>query len=189
MGAYSISQDPTNEYLKLHAIPAQNGLKNVLAMDTAKFRTLVHFINSGSDEYSICPVLACDLIGLADGELVTKYFESPSVSISGKKRCRTDQSTSIDEVPTLTFVTGNAKKLEEVKKILGDSLKGYRLVSQKVDLPELQGTPEEVSAEKCKLAAAQVRGSYRTFLIIPYVNAIMYVGQGCCDGRRHKFVL
>ena len=32
------------------------------------------------------------------------------------------------------------------------------LVSQKIDLPELQGTPEDVSREKCKLAAKEVNG-------------------------------
>lgn len=41
--------------------------------------------------------------------------------------------------------------------ILGDSLP-FQLVSQKLDLPELQGEPEEVSKEKCKLAAASVKG-------------------------------
>lgn len=57
----------------------------------------------------------------------------------------------------ITFVTGNKKKLEEVIQILGNSF-SIPLVSQKIDLPELQGEPEEVSAEKCKLAAAYVRG-------------------------------
>ena len=57
----------------------------------------------------------------------------------------------------ITFVTGNKKKLEEVVAILGDSLP-YELVSLKLDLPELQGEPEEVSIEKCKLAAMQVNG-------------------------------
>lgn len=41
--------------------------------------------------------------------------------------------------------------------ILGDTLP-FNLVSDKIDLPELQGEPEEVSREKCKLAALQVRG-------------------------------
>jgi hypothetical protein len=47
--------------------------------------------------------------------------------------------------------------LEEVIAILGDSLP-FDLVSSKIDLPELQGEPEEVSMEKCRLAAAQVKG-------------------------------
>lgn len=59
--------------------------------------------------------------------------------------------------PTLVFVTGNAKKLEEVRSILearGDKDSfPFNVVSRKIDLPELQGEPKEVSQEKCKLAA------------------------------------
>ena len=62
-------------------------------------------------------------------------------------------------LPKVTFVTGNAKKLEEVKAILstGGALP-FEVVSQKIDLPELQGEPEEISAQKCLLAAKEVGG-------------------------------
>uniref|UniRef100_A0A7S1JDJ9 Inosine triphosphate pyrophosphatase n=1 Tax=Eutreptiella gymnastica TaxID=73025 RepID=A0A7S1JDJ9_9EUGL len=55
--------------------------------------------------------------------------------------------------PCVCFVTGNANKLAEVQAILGDAVEvaGYPM-----DLPELQGEPAEISAEKCRLAAAQV---------------------------------
>ncbi|GER34791.1 inosine triphosphate pyrophosphatase family protein [Striga asiatica] len=74
----------------------------------------------------------------------------------------------------VTFVTGNAKKLEEVRTILGNSIP-FRSV--KLDrtllfhalivspfsfardiLPELQGEPEEISKEKARLAAKEVNG-------------------------------
>ena len=59
--------------------------------------------------------------------------------------------------PKLVFVTGNAKKLEEVRAILASQSENnnfpFDVISHKIDLPELQGTPEEVSSEKCKLAA------------------------------------
>ena len=41
--------------------------------------------------------------------------------------------------------------------ILGDTLP-FDIISRKIDLPELQGEPEEVSREKCRLAAQQVGG-------------------------------
>jgi inosine triphosphate pyrophosphatase len=44
---------------------------------------------------------------------------------------------------TITFVTGNAKKLEEFVAILGNSFP-HKVVAKDVDLPEYQGTPEEV---------------------------------------------
>lgn len=55
----------------------------------------------------------------------------------------------------LTFVTGNAKKLEEVRAILGQSIPFQSL---KLDLPELQGEPEDISKEKARIAAKEVNG-------------------------------
>lgn len=52
--------------------------------------------------------------------------------------------------PTLVFVTGNANKLSEVRAILGDSVS---LEAVSLDLPELQGTIEEISLDKCRRAA------------------------------------
>ncbi|EDQ84204.1 uncharacterized protein MONBRDRAFT_13033 [Monosiga brevicollis MX1] len=57
----------------------------------------------------------------------------------------------------ITFVTGNAKKLQEVQQILGQGFP-FELTNRKIDLPELQGEPEDISREKCRLAAAEVKG-------------------------------
>ena len=40
-----------------------------------------------------------------------------------------------------------AHTTRQVQKIMGDAVP---MISQKIDLPELQGTPEDVSREKCK---------------------------------------
>lgn len=50
----------------------------------------------------------------------------------------------------LNFITGNAHKLAEVNAILGDTVV---LKSKSVDLPELQGTIEDISRDKCQRAA------------------------------------
>ncbi|MCO5568303.1 hypothetical protein L7F22_022002 [Adiantum nelumboides] len=55
----------------------------------------------------------------------------------------------------ITFVTGNAKKLEEVKMILGHSIP---FLAMKLDLPELQGEPEDISKEKARIAAREIGG-------------------------------
>ncbi|XP_018798365.1 PREDICTED: inosine triphosphate pyrophosphatase [Bactrocera latifrons] len=57
----------------------------------------------------------------------------------------------------ITFVTGNAKKLEELVAILGDKFP-RKVVSRKIDLPELQGEIDEIAIKKCKEAARQVDG-------------------------------
>lgn len=56
---------------------------------------------------------------------------------------------------TLTFVTGNAKKLEEIKAILGTHFP-FDIISHKLDLPELQGEIDEVSIKKCQEAARRL---------------------------------
>ena len=58
---------------------------------------------------------------------------------------------------TITFVTGNAKKLEEFRRILGPDFP-HTVVSSGLDLPEYQGTPQEVVTEKCREAARRVEG-------------------------------
>ncbi|XP_059620537.1 inosine triphosphate pyrophosphatase [Phlebotomus argentipes] len=57
----------------------------------------------------------------------------------------------------ITFVTGNAKKLEEVVAILGPSF-SRQLIAKKIDLPELQGEIEEIAQKKCEEASRQVKG-------------------------------
>lgn len=57
----------------------------------------------------------------------------------------------------ITFITGNAKKLEEVIAILGTGFP-KEIVPLKVDLPELQGEIDDISIKKCREAANLVKG-------------------------------
>ncbi|KAI6646477.1 Inosine triphosphate pyrophosphatase-like [Oopsacas minuta] len=57
----------------------------------------------------------------------------------------------------LTFVTGNPGKLREAIAIFGEDLP-WKLVSVKLDLPEFQGEPDEISIQKCKIAMEKVKG-------------------------------
>ena len=54
----------------------------------------------------------------------------------------------------LNFITGNANKLAEVTAILKGVID---LKNETLDLPEIQGTIEEISKAKCKTAAEIVR--------------------------------
>lgn len=60
----------------------------------------------------------------------------------------------------IRFATGNAKKLEEVVAILatGQELP-FTVQGVKLDLPELQGEPEDIAREKCRLAAKETGGA------------------------------
>jgi inosine triphosphate pyrophosphatase len=52
--------------------------------------------------------------------------------------------------PKLVFVSSNTNKHKEVRQILGDA---FEVESVKLDLPELQGTIENIVIDKCRRAA------------------------------------
>ncbi|KAI5850908.1 inosine triphosphate pyrophosphatase-like protein [Tricharina praecox] len=56
----------------------------------------------------------------------------------------------------LVFVTGNANKLREVQAILGSAVPS--LTNRALDLPELQGSIEEITLDKARRAAAEIGG-------------------------------
>ncbi|KAI6251190.1 Inosine triphosphate pyrophosphatase [Erysiphe necator] len=58
-------------------------------------------------------------------------------------------------VKQLNFITSNKNKLLEVRQILGDLVD---LQSQSLELPEIQGTIEEISLDKCRRAAEKIQG-------------------------------
>lgn len=57
---------------------------------------------------------------------------------------------------TITFVTGNIKKLEELRAILGSNFP-LEIINYNLDLPELQGEIDEVSIKKCQEAARRLQ--------------------------------
>ena len=62
------------------------------------------------------------------------------------------------EKKILKFVSGNAKKFEEIKAILKMYLPQVEVVQIKIDLPELQGEPEDIVKEKLKIALEKTSG-------------------------------
>lgn len=138
LGIYALSKDPLNEYLKLHAVPARMALSAILGIETDAFRVMLQQI-----QFEVLSMQAAEMA-------------LPSVVAVSK--CYTPVQkpyTATADTETVTFVTANKKKLEEVRAILGDGFT-FNVVSRKVDLPELQGDPEYVSREKCRLAAEEV---------------------------------
>lgn len=62
----------------------------------------------------------------------------------------------MSRVTKLNFITGNKNKLAEVRAILGNVIE---VDNQAVDVPEIQGTIEEIAREKCRRAAEAVCSS------------------------------
>lgn len=55
-------------------------------------------------------------------------------------------------VKKIYFITGNKNKLKEAKAILED----FEIINLDIELPELQGEPEDIVKEKAKLAAKKL---------------------------------
>lgn len=70
--------------------------------------------------------------------------------------------TTCDGTTTITFVTSNANKLREVSQILSaatdSETPAFKFVSRKIDLPELQGEPEQIATQKCAMAVEHING-------------------------------
>ncbi|KAF5574017.1 Ham1 family [Fusarium pseudoanthophilum] len=56
----------------------------------------------------------------------------------------------------INLITGNANKLADIKAILAPT--GITVRNQSLDLPEIQGSIEEITIAKCRTAAEMVGG-------------------------------
>ena len=137
LGAYSYSQDPSNEYLLLHAEPCWNALEMLWSLDRDVVESFIDEALQDKD--------GVNDLAVPDPSIVDVFS-----SVRAKKRAR----VGVDEAATITFVTGNKNKLAEVRRLLPSA----RVTSHKLDLPELQGDPLYVSREKCLLASKEIEG-------------------------------
>ena len=173
LGAYSYQQNPENEYLLLHAQPAWNALG--LLWGQGKSGAMAKAIDnlfdvacSGGAAGGKC--IDCSDISMPDPSIpdllasvrrtdastddAYQYASSPQ-----SKKPRLDPNVP----PAITFVTGNKKKLEEVKRILSSHGElPFSLTNHKLDLPELQGDTLHIAKEKCALAAKEIGGAVIT---------------------------
>ena len=153
LGAYSIQQNPSNKYLLLHAEPGWKVLEfltqadsNVVTSIESTFRMACDSENYSMEE----GVIDCYDLSYTDAQILDMIEQG--TSLHPRKRKRNN--------PTITFVTGNKKKLEEVKRILspdGNNIP-FTITNHKVDLPELQGEPMDIAREKCAHATREIDG-------------------------------
>ncbi|KAI0306873.1 Ham1-like protein [Multifurca ochricompacta] len=83
----------------------------------------------------------------------------------------------------LVFVTGNAGKLKEVREILAQG-EPIDIESRNLDLPEIQGTTQEVAIEKCRRAAELIGGP-----VITEDTALCFKAMNGLPGPYIKFFL
>lgn len=165
LGAYSHQQNPQNEYLLLHAQPAWKTLE-LLWGSSQNEEGMAGAIDNMFDIACDGCATSCSDISFPDPSIPDAFRAVRSIDLPEppKKKQKTEMSNGL---PVITFVTGNKKKLEEVKRILSpanDSKKPlpFFISNQKIDLPELQGDPIEIAKEKCALAAKEIGGAVIT---------------------------
>ena len=186
LGAFSLQQNPANKYLLLHAEPAWKALEMLWGYDADERKAMTTAVdrvfrqaclyNDARGEIVTCYDLVLPDPSVADllqsvrvsstyDDLPSKCSNDTDDSIPGAKRQKVDNRVDSpdNQLAIITFVTGNAKKLEEVKRIFGiddePSALPFRLISMKIDLPELQGGALDVAREKAILAAEEVGGA------------------------------
>lgn len=169
LGAYSYQQNPGNEYLLLHAQPAWDAL--TLIWSRGKSGPMAEAIDdlfraacmakppaaTGNTCTIDCSDIAMpdpdvpDLLSSVRTQATTNGANDGGGNANGPpvKKAKLDEAS-----PVVTFVTGNKKKLEEVKRILsadGGSGSGlpFEMTNHKLDLPELQGDTLHIAKEKC----------------------------------------
>ena len=164
LGAYSYQQNPENKYLLLHAEPAWNALELIWGARDGTTESTTAF-DKVFDRACDCSgverqgIISCSDITFPDPSVIDDLRTIREIrdieEATPSKRMKTS-----DEKPSITFVTGNKKKLEEVKRILSPSSGSrslpFQILNQKIDLPELQGDVLEIAREKCALAAKEV---------------------------------
>mmetsp|Transcript_1979 Transcript_1979/g.3361 ORF Transcript_1979/g.3361 Transcript_1979/m.3361 type:complete len:404 (-) Transcript_1979:25-1236(-) len=160
-GNYTYKQNPKNEYILFHSKPAWEALQFIWGEDGQG--TGGNTAEAVENAFKI----ACDTMPGKSSfpGCIDISFPDPSIGdpfASARVLCKKEKSSqaSSSSQPVVTFVTGNRKKLEEVRRILNK--KGglsFTLTNHKLDLLELQGDdPIVVAQAKCQLAAKEIEG-------------------------------
>ena len=184
LGAYSYQQQPENKYLLLHAEPGWAALEFLWGYDERRRSVMEATLKkvfrqaSSKCETSKDGMIDCSDIDFPDptlgdpfGALRADTNDENGAQVSKRRKLNDDNADgNKDETAkgtgndkkVITFVTGNKKKLEEVKRILGGDNVPFSIRNEKIDLPELQGDPLDIAREKCAEAARRIDGAVIT---------------------------
>ena len=83
--------------------------------------------------------------------------KSKSQKETKKTAQKRSRSQKIEKRKIINFVSGNKNKLKELNEILSSSIKDIEVKQLDIDLPELQGYPEDIVKGKLKLALEKAK--------------------------------
>lgn len=165
LGAYSYQQNPENKYLLLHAEPAWKALEFIWGLGDQsrrdRIRGAIDSLFELACQDNSMESIKMDGICCSDLAIPDAYILEFHDALSRATNPHQSKRVKSSDERVITFVTGNKKKLEEVKRIL-DKAGDYIITNVKIDLPELQGEPLEIAKEKCEEAAKQISGAVIT---------------------------
>ena len=91
---------------------------------------------------------------------MAKKTNKKKISIKKEKRTKPtkDKTQKKPKRKVINFVSGNKNKLRELNEILSENFKDIIVKQLDIDLPELQGIPEDIVRGKLKLAIEKSKG-------------------------------
>ena len=87
----------------------------------------------------------------------TKSSKTKTKSISTPKKKERSRSQKLNKKKIINFVSGNKNKLKELNEIFQEHFTDIQIKQLDIDLPELQGLPEDIVKGKLKLALEQAK--------------------------------
>ncbi len=160
---------------------SNNGIQTIMIGEPSdlpcKSEPVVDTVGAGD---AFCGALAAYLSQGVDLENAAR-MACGVASMSVRKRGAQESYPTVDELPDclrleckgerestpssrkkIAFVTGNKNKVAEVQRLLSSSSFAFNIDNIKLDLPELQGSPQDIAREKCQMASQQLKAAVFT---------------------------
>jgi len=165
LGNFTYKQNPENKYILFHAEPAWAALGLIWGRDGKGNGGVGDAIDAAFE--AACSGGPSSSADDTAPDCADLSFPDPSVApdpFASARRSVAATAAPPSEPPSVTFVTGNEKKAEEVRRILssGSTELPFAISRRKIDLPELQGDTIDIAKEKCALAAKEIGGAVIT---------------------------
>ena len=116
--------------------------------------------------------------------MVKKSIKNSKSKKVPKKRSR---SQRIDNKKIINFVSGNKNKLRELNDIFHEHFKDIQIKQLDIDLPELQGFPEDIVKGKLKLALEKAKNLQGPVLVED--TSLCFNAYGGLPGAYIKYFL
>lgn len=117
----------------------------------------------------------------------TKSSKTKTKSISTPKKKERSRSQKLNKKKIINFVSGNKNKLIELSDIFNANFKDIEIKQLDIDLPELQGFPEDIVKAKLKLALEKAKKLEGPVLVED--TSLCFNGYGGLPGAYIKYFL